>query len=166
MVRGVSSKHGSSRGDFPDVEIVVDMIPIGVILNNTNWYYVGVNNGQSDDAQARGSGESMNVGPQGAFRALADPTRRSILMLLSARDRSIGEVAAQFEVTRGAIQKHLSVLEDGSLISVKTVGRERINHLEPDAMKAVSEWLAYFDQFWDKRLVKLKQAIENEKEKN
>jgi len=106
----------------------------------------------------------MNVGPQGAFRALGDPTRRSILMLLSSQDMSIGAVASQFEVTRGAIQKHLSVLEEGELISVRTVGRERINHLEPGAIKAVSDWLSYFDQFWDKRLANLKHTIENKKE--
>jgi DNA-binding transcriptional ArsR family regulator len=106
----------------------------------------------------------MNVGPQGAFRALGDPTRRNILMLLSSQDMSIREVASQFEVTRGAIQKHLTVLEEGELISVRTVGRERINHLEPNAIKAVSEWLGYFDQYWDKRLGRLKHAIENKKE--
>ncbi len=108
--------------------------------------------------------QPVNAGPQAAFRALGDPTRRSIMMLLSSQDMSIGEVAAQFEVTRGAIQKHLSVLEEGALISVRTVGRERINHLEPGAIKAVSEWLSYFDQYWDERLSKLKHAIENEKE--
>lgn len=107
----------------------------------------------------------MNVGPQSAFRALADPTRRNILMLLSDRDRSIGDVASQFDVTRGAIQKHLSILEEGELISVKTVGRERINHLETDALKAVSEWLGYFDRFWDRRLANLKQAIEKDNKK-
>lgn len=107
----------------------------------------------------------MTVGPQGAFRALADPTRRNILMLLSEQDRSIGDVASQFDVTRGAIKKHLSILQEGKLISVKTVGRERINHLEPDAFKAVSEWLSYFDQFWNKRLAKLKRAVEKDNEK-
>lgn len=106
----------------------------------------------------------MNVGPQGAFRALGDPTRRSILMLLSARDMSIREVASQFAVTRGAIQKHLSVLEEGDLISVRTVGRERINHLEPRAIKEVANWLGYFDAYWDQRLTSLKQAINNKRE--
>ena len=108
----------------------------------------------------------MNVGPQEAFRALADPTRRSILMLLSSQDMSIGEVAAKFEVTRGAIKKHLSILKEGNLISVRTAGRERINHLEPNTFRAVSDWLGYFDKYWDERLAGLKQAIENEKDKN
>lgn len=85
-------------------------------------------------------------------------------MLLSEQDMSIGEVAARFDVTRGAIQKHLSVLQDGELISVRTVGRERINHLEPDSIRAVSEWLGYFSRYWDQRLTSLKHAIENEKE--
>lgn len=107
----------------------------------------------------------MNVGPQGAFRALSDPTRRSILMLLSEQDQSIGEVASQFDVTRGAIQKHLAILEEGGLISVTTVGRERINRLEPKALKSVSDWLSYFDQFWDMRLAKLKRAIEKDRKK-
>lgn len=104
----------------------------------------------------------MNVGPQETFRALADPTRRSILMLLSEQDMSIGDVAAHFEVTRGAIQKHLSILEEGKLISVRSAGRERINHFEPSNLQAASDWIGYFDRYWDKRLAGLKQAIEKE----
>ncbi len=87
-------------------------------------------------------------------------------MMLSSQDMSIRDVAAEFDVTRGAIKKHLSILQDGDLISVRTVGRERINHLEPSALRAVSDWLEYFDKDWDRRLTKLKQAIENEKDKN
>lgn len=79
---------------------------------------------------------------------------------------NIREVAAEFDVTRGAIKKHLSILQDGKLISVHTEGRERINHLEPAALQAVFDWLGYFDKFWNKRLANLKQAIENEKDKN
>ena len=106
----------------------------------------------------------MNPGPQSAFRALADPTRRSILMLLSSEDMSIGEVASRFDVSRSAIQKHLAILQEGELISVRTEGRERINHLEPDTLRAVSDWLAYFDAYWDHRLADLKRAIENDKD--
>ena len=108
----------------------------------------------------------MSAGPQEAFRALADPTRRNILMMLSSKDMSIREVACEFDVTRGAIKKHLTILQDGDLISVRTVGRERINHLEPSALRAVSDWLGYFDKYWDKRLTNLKHAIENNKGKN
>jgi len=97
---------------------------------------------------------------QGAFRALADPTRRGILLHLARQDMTIGEVAGQFDITRAAVKKHLTILEEGDLISVHTRGRERINHLEPQTLKSVSDWLGYFNRFWDDRLAKLGDAIE------
>ena len=111
----------------------------------------------------------MTADIQGAFRALADPTRRQILMDLSTRDMTIGEVVDQFEITRGAVKKHLIILEEGNLISVHSQGRARINKLEPLGLKSVLEWINYFNRFWDDRLSNLKNAIENEqkgKERN
>lgn len=102
----------------------------------------------------------MNAIQQGAFRALADPTRRQILLHLSQSDLTIGEVSEQFDITRGAVKKHLTILEEGRLISVHPKGRERINRLEPQALKSVAEWLDYFSQFWDAKLSKLQRAVE------
>ncbi len=103
---------------------------------------------------------------QPVFRALADPTRRQILMDLSEQDMTIGEVADQFQITRGAVKKHLVILEEGGLISVHTQGRERVNQFEPDALHAAAQWLKYFDHFWDSRLGALKRAIEKPGPKN
>ena len=100
---------------------------------------------------------------QGAFRALADPTRRQILMHLSHKDLTIGEVSDHFDMTRAAVKKHLTILEEGQLISVRAVGRERFNRLEPKGLKSANEWLNYFNQFWDDKLSKLADAIEQEK---
>ncbi len=102
---------------------------------------------------------------QGAFRALADPTRRDILLLLSREDMTIGQVVEHFDITRAAVKKHLTILEEGELISVQTSGRERINRLEPLGLKSVAEWLGYFDRFWDERLRALQIAIEKEEKK-
>lgn len=107
----------------------------------------------------------MKEATQAAFRALADPTRRQILMDLSTREMTIGEVVDQFDITRGAVKKHLTILEEGKLISVRSQGRSRINKLEPMGLKSVSEWINYFSDFWDDRLSALKNAIENEKPK-
>jgi len=104
----------------------------------------------------------MNMAEQGAFRALADPTRRQILMHLGDADMTIGEVTDQFHMTRAAIKKHLVILEEGKLISVHPHGRERVNRLEPSGLKAVSDWVAYFNRFWDAKLGSLKTAIETE----
>ena len=107
---------------------------------------------------------------QNAFRALADPTRRGILLFLSEQDMTIGEVCEHFDMTRAAVKKHLNILEEGALISVHTNGRERINHLEPHSLKSVAQWLNYFNGFWNERLGKLQEAVEfevtNEKSNN
>ena len=112
----------------------------------------------------------MNAGldeVQGAFRALADPSRRSILMHLSKQEMTIGEISSRFEMTRAAVKKHLIILEEGRLISTRTSGRERINRLEPLAIKQAAEWLNYFSEFWDTKLEKLQDAVNAaEREKN
>lgn len=101
----------------------------------------------------------MNVEVQGAFRALSDPTRRDILLHLSKQDMTIGEVADQFSITRAAVKKHLTILEEGRLISVQSQGRERINHLEPLGIKPVADWIGYFNRFWDERLQDMQHAV-------
>ncbi|WP_424833246.1 ArsR/SmtB family transcription factor [Ruegeria sp.] len=105
----------------------------------------------------------MNHQTQNAFRALADPTRRDIVRILADRDMTIGQLTDQFDMTRAAVKKHLTVLSDGGLITVEAKGRERINRLEPAGMSPVLDWLSYFDRFWDDRLANLKDAIERKK---
>lgn len=104
----------------------------------------------------------MNLGPQQTFRALADPTRRQILMFLKKDSMTLGEIAGHFDMTRAAVKKHLVMLEVGLLITSRAEGRERIHKLQPDGLKSAIEWLGYFDQFWDERLASLKTAIESE----
>ncbi|SMX33515.1 ArsR/SmtB family transcription factor [Actibacterium lipolyticum] len=102
----------------------------------------------------------MGTDIQETFRALADPTRRDILNMLSHEDMTIAQVAGHFDMTRAAVKKHLNVLEQGQLITVRTSGRERINRFHPEGFKPVFDWLGYFDGFWDDRLSALKNAIE------
>ena len=102
---------------------------------------------------------------QNSFRALADPTRRQILNHLAEGEMTIAQVSDQFEITRGAIQKHLNILAQGNLIEMETRGRERLNRLNPAGLKPVTDWLGFFDQFWDTRLGNLKLAIEKDTKK-
>lgn len=103
---------------------------------------------------------------QPAFRALADPTRRRILLLLGEGDMSIAQVSERFDMTRAAVRKHLSVLEQGDLIQVQSKGRETLNSIHPDGIKPILDWLSFFDQFWDDRLNSLKTSIENKEVHN
>ena len=73
---------------------------------------------------------------------------------------TIAEVAQNFDMTRAAVKKHLTILEQSRLISVTTQGRERINHLEPLGLKSVTDWLDHFNRFWDEKIDNLKTAIE------
>jgi DNA-binding transcriptional ArsR family regulator len=99
---------------------------------------------------------------QPVFRALADPTRRRILRDLAREPASIADVASRFEITRPAVVKHLAILREGGLIAVEPRGRERINVLRPLGLKSASDWLSFFDAFWDDRLAKLKHAVETD----
>lgn len=94
------------------------------------------------------------------FRALSDPTRRSIISMLAQEGRPIGHIAAEFDITRPAVAKHLTILREGGVITVESLGRERIHRLNPAALKAAADWLSYFDRFWDDRLAKLKKEVE------
>ena len=100
--------------------------------------------------------------PQPLFRALADPTRRDILLMLRGEDLTIAQVAENFDMTRAAVKKHLTVLSDGGLITVRAQGRERYNTLNPNAFAPIRDWLSYFDAFWDDRLSALQSAIEKD----
>ena len=101
---------------------------------------------------------------QQVFRALSHPTRRDILVLLSKQDMPIGDVVQNFDMTRAAVKKHLNILREGNLISVRREGRERINRLNPAPLSAAAEWLSYFDQFWDDRLRRLQEVIARDQE--
>ena len=103
--------------------------------------------------------------PTPTFKALADPTRQSILRLLASGPLTIGEVAANFDMTRGGVAKHLGLLEAGRLISVTPRGRERINALSPDGFALARDWVGTFDTFWDDKIAALRAAVETSKSK-
>ncbi len=107
----------------------------------------------------------MSANLQPAFRALGDPTRRAILIQLSQQELTIAEVVDRFELTRTAVRKHLTILEEGNLITVTPRGKERVNKLNPKGLKSTAEWFNYFDHFWDTTLGSLKDAIERDNQK-
>lgn len=104
----------------------------------------------------------MNTPEHLGFRALADPTRRNILRLLANDDMTIAQVADNFEMTRAAVKKHLTILQEGNLIAIQTHGRTRLNSLNPDGLRLVFDWFGFFDAFWDSRLDALKTEIEKD----
>lgn len=103
----------------------------------------------------------MKQNIQSSFRALGDPTRRQILMELGREELTISEVVDKFELTRTAVRKHLTILEEGDLITITPRGKERVSRLNLSGMRATADWFNYFDKYWDTALGSLKNTIES-----
>lgn len=99
---------------------------------------------------------------QSTFRALADPTRRTILRLLNKQDMTIGALTDQLPMTRAAVKKHLGILEEGGLISIEAKGRERINRLKRESFAVVTEWVEGFEAPAEDRLAALRRSVARE----
>ena len=93
------------------------------------------------------------------FVAIADPTRRSIVMSLADGERAFGELADQFEMSRPAVSQHLKVLRDAGIVSVRPDAQRRIYSLNTTALDEVDDWLRKVREFWAPRLDKLEQLL-------
>ncbi|NEK85938.1 winged helix-turn-helix transcriptional regulator [Blastococcus saxobsidens] len=94
-----------------------------------------------------------------ALQALADPTRRELIGLLAGGERTAGELAARFPVSRPAISRHLRVLRESGLVSVRADGRERHYALDPEPLRRLDEWLEPYRDLWAQRLDALETEI-------
>lgn len=95
------------------------------------------------------------------FQAIADPTRRAVLHLLTKEELPISKITAHFPISRTAIAKHLHILSEAKLISGRKEGREKIYHLQPEPLEELQQWLSYYNQFWNNKLSMLKHVVEN-----
>jgi DNA-binding transcriptional ArsR family regulator len=93
------------------------------------------------------------------FEALADPTRRRVLELLSERELSAGEIAAAFTVSRPAVSRHLRVLRQAGLVQARRDAQRRVYGLDPEPLAELDSWLATYRPFWNERLDLLEQHL-------
>ena len=96
------------------------------------------------------------------LRAIADPHRREILRLVHDEERTAGDIAAQFAVSRPAISQHLRVLIEADLVTVRKDGNRRLYRAQPETINGV---IRFLDRFWEDRLDKLKLAAEAEQKR-
>ncbi len=96
------------------------------------------------------------------FAALADPIRRGILERLAQGETSVGELAAPFEVSAPAISRHLRVLERAGLMERTKRGRVHRCRLRTVPMDEAQSWLAEHRAFWQQRLDRLDDLLEQE----
>jgi DNA-binding transcriptional ArsR family regulator len=103
----------------------------------------------------------MKRGPNldAAFSAMADPTRRAILLRLARGEATVAELAEPFDMSQPAISQHLKVLEDAGLVSHRVEGARRPRRLEKAGVEAVDLWLAQLRESLEKNYERLDQVL-------
>lgn len=86
------------------------------------------------------------------FRAIADPTRRAMLRELAAGPRTVGELAAPYDITLAGASKHIQMLERAGLIRREVQGRVHTCSLDARPLHAGAEWLRHYERFWNRKL--------------
>ena len=94
------------------------------------------------------------------FGALANPTRRDILDALLDGDRSAGELARLFEMSRPSVSEHLRALREAGLVEERAVGRRRIYRVTATPLAGLVDWLHPYERFWRDRLAALAEVVD------
>lgn len=100
------------------------------------------------------------------FQAIADPTRRAIIVLIALQAMTPNAIAEHFDTTRQAVSKHLRILTECELVKPEQTGREIYYQLNIDKMKEIDKWLEQFRKIWENRfneLDKILSTIKKEK---
>ncbi len=96
------------------------------------------------------------------FEAIAEPNRRHLLELLRAGERPAGELVDLTGLSQPGVSKHLRLLREAGLVSVRPDGQRRLYRLEPANLAALDAWLQPFRRFWASRLDALEDHLESE----
>lgn len=99
------------------------------------------------------------------FQAIADPTRRAILLLVSTQAMTAGAIAANFDTARPTVSKHIHILAECELLQQEQNGREIYYHLNAKKMKEIADFIEPFRAMWDDRFNKLEAIMKNYKSK-
>jgi DNA-binding transcriptional ArsR family regulator len=101
----------------------------------------------------------MTLAKLDAFEVIADPSRRKILLLLTKNSYNINGLAEQFEMSRPAVSKHVSILSAAGFVKIKEVGRERQCTLDEKGFIEIRNWVSHFDTFWSSKLQNLETVL-------
>lgn len=95
-----------------------------------------------------------------AFAALADPTRERIVEALAKRERTAGEIVELFSLTQPAISRHLRILREAGLVTVRPDAQRRVYRLDPRPLREIDRWLDRYRRLWARRLDALERRME------
>src|SRR6516165_4954243 len=95
-----------------------------------------------------------------AFNAVAEPRRRHILDLLAQGERPVNDLVGSLGLAQPQVSKHLRVLREVGLVSVRGAGQQRLYSLNADRLKVIYDWVRVFEPYWDHQLDRIKQSAE------
>lgn len=93
------------------------------------------------------------------FQAIADPTRRGILLLIASQALTPNTIAEHFQSSRQAVSKHIKILTECEMLKQEQVGREIYYQLNPSKMKEIDEWIQKFRELWENRFTQLDELL-------
>lgn len=97
------------------------------------------------------------------FNAIAEPRRRDILQFLAGDERSVSDIVDALEMAQPSVSKHLQVLREVGLVSVRRDGRKTMVRMNPEPLRAVHDWVALFERYWRGQLRRIKQHAEEDR---
>ena len=97
------------------------------------------------------------------FNAIAEPRRRDILEFLAGDERSVSEIVDALELAQPSVSKHLQVLRDVGLVSVRRDGRKTMVRINPETLRTIHDWVALFERHWRGQLRRIKARAEEDR---
>lgn len=101
--------------------------------------------------------ESHNYNVDTIFKAIADPKRREIFhaLVVASVALTITQISEKYEISRQGVTKHIKILEEAGLITINKHGRERYCLANTKPLKLISNWINFYEKFWDDALSRL-----------
>ena len=97
------------------------------------------------------------------FNAIAEPRRRHILEFLAGDERSVSDIVDALEMAQPSVSKHLQVLRDVGLVTVRRDGRSTLVRVNPETLRTIHDWIALFERHWRAQLRRIKAHAEEDR---
>lgn len=94
-----------------------------------------------------------------SFFAIADPTRRKILTLISKQECSVNDLVERFNMSQPAISQHLKILRASGIVNVRKKGRQRIYKVNFQRLRRIRDWISQFEEYWERKLDNLEEYL-------
>ncbi len=96
------------------------------------------------------------------FQLLAEPSRRHLLEALRDGERSVNDLVGRTRMSQPSVSKQLRILRDSGVVSLRTAGREHLYSIRGESLREASEWLSYYQRYWQEGLRRMDEALRRE----